>query len=114
MLTEEQARLVAEGMFRDSTAVGSRIITDSSGSKAVIVRVKAFTNRGKVSKRILFFGEAEPKEITTPQKDRLVILASTGVLLNIAIDMVVNETFTPMRPFGSCDANVDALLWARS
>jgi hypothetical protein len=111
MLTEAQARLVAEGMFRDSTAAGSRVITDKNGSKAVIVRVKAFTNRGKLSKRVLFFGEAVPVEVTTPQKDRIVVMVSNGYTLEAAIGLALRPE--PKKPFGACDGPIDALLWAR-
>ena len=111
MLTEAQARLVAEGMFRDSTAVGSREVIDRNGSKALIVRVKVQTSRGEVSRRVLFFGTEAPVEVTTPQKDRLVVLVTKGYSLETAVAAALRPE--PEMPFGVVTEPIDVLLWAR-
>jgi hypothetical protein len=112
MLTVEQKRLIAEGMFRDHIAVSDRELTDRNGNVATIIRVKSTTLLVPRSHRVLFFGEETPMEITPTQKDHLVILLSYGMSVRDAVDGMLKRN-KPDR-FGVVNAGIDRLLWASS
>lgn len=123
MLTTEQMKLVAEGMFPGYEMTGLREICDKSGSKAVVVRVCLNGS----SKRVLFFGTEAPVGVTTPQRDWLVCLASRKPMA-VAVKEIqrpyehkarrkekrVDEAkWLDTRLFGTVDTDVSALLIAK-